>query len=425
MAAKGKVELKNKLAKKLAARLKKTVKYVGYKWLLPAVYRWHSRKPINDRLVVFADLRDRDMPDNFLSLYELCERDGYQCEVLSGRSFSNKLPNWQRRKAKLRFHFQFIKLYAQCRTLFLVEHFPLSDIAKPRPGTQVVQLWHGCGLMKRMGYAVTSKAWGAGAMSEREKKRYPMHTAYTLASISSAGEREIAGYCEAFHSSPQIVKPLGVPRTDIYFDDGFRKRAEEKVRLLFPEIGGRKIILYAPTFRGKSIAKSYIKYDLNFKRLKECLSDRYALITKFHPLMAKSGLPESGRLQGRGFVFDGTELLTPEEALCAADILVTDYSSIIFEYYLLERPVISYIYDIDKYDEDRGLFFPYDQLAPGPYVFDQEELTEKLLTVEEWFDVERVRALKNRFMSACDGHSTQRIYDYVFHRPSEKGGKPS
>ena len=61
MAAKGKVELKNKLAKKLAARLKKTVKYVGYKWLLPVVYRWHSRKPINDRLVVFADLRDRDI----------------------------------------------------------------------------------------------------------------------------------------------------------------------------------------------------------------------------------------------------------------------------------------------------------------------------------------------------------------------------
>lgn len=405
--------------KKIFVWLKRTAKYVEYKWILPWVYRRNCRKPPNDKLIVFADHRERDIPDNFSGLYEMCQNAGFQCEILSGKAFPSSLPPWQRRKARLKFDLRFTKLYARCRVLFLVEHFPLADVAKPRPGTQVVQLWHGCGVMKRMGYAVSSKGWGYGAMSARERKRYPMHTSYTLACVSSAGEKVQKSYQEAYHCRPGIIKPLGSPRTDVYFNADFRACAKQKVRTLFPEIGSRKVVLYAPTFRGKSIAKSYLDHNLDFVAMREPLSDRYALITKFHPLMAKGGLSESVRLQGRGFVYDGTRVLTPEEALCAADILITDYSSIMFEYLLLERPVISYIYDIDTYAGERGLFYPYDQLAPGPYVFTQEELVEKLLSVEDWFDIGTIRTFKEEFMSACDGRSTQRIYDYVFHRPTE------
>ncbi len=83
---------------------------------------------------------------------------------------------------------------------------------------------------------------------------------------------------------------------------------------------------------------------------------------------------------------------------------------------LLERPIISYVYDIDQYISDRGIVDPYDELTPGPYVFTQEDLVEKLATVDEWFDLERTRYYRNEFMSACDGHSTERIFNYVFER---------
>lgn len=388
---------------------KKIVKYIGYKLVLPLVYKWYARKPIDEKLVVFADHRDRDMPDNFLGLYSMCQKNGFQCEVLSGRPFGNKVPKWRRRKEKLKFQFWFIKLFAQCQTLFLVEYFPLAYIVTPRTGTAVVQLWHGCGLMKRMGYAVTSNSWG---ISARELKRYPMHTSYTLVCASSS--RVCKGYEEAFCCGIDLIKPLGSPRTDIYFNEKFRQSAREKVRAMIPDIGDREIILYAPTFRGKSISKSYIKSELNYTALKEALSDKYVFLTKFHPLIASTGFQESNRLQGLGFAYDVSKKLTPEESLCAADILITDYSSIIFEFLLLERPVISYIYDIDDYIEDRGLFSPYEQLAPGPYVFTQEELIKKLRTVSEWFDIKKTRQYKEEFMSACDGHSTERIYRYVF-----------
>lgn len=411
--AKKKTSLMKRTRNRVKKYAKSVVKYIGFKWMLPLVYKWYARKPIDEKLVVFADLRDREMPDNFLGLYEMCRRNGFRCEVFSGRPYGKMVPIWTRRKEKLKFCFRFMKLFAQCRALFLVEHFPLAYIVTPRVGTDVVQLWHACGLMKRMGYAVTSKSWGASA---RDLRRYPMHTSYTL--VSSTSPRVAEGYQEAFRCDIKLIKTLGSPRTDIYFNEAFKQNAREKVRDMIPNIGDRKIVLYAPTFRGKSIAKSYIKSKLNYSGLKNALAEKFVFLTKFHPLMASGGFQESDRLQGRDFAFDVSKTLTPEEALCAADILITDYSSILFEYLLLERPIISYIYDIDNYIRDRGLFSPYDQLAPGPYVFTQEEIIEKLQTVSEWFDIEKIRRYKKEFMSACDGHSTERIFRSVFgHEP--------
>lgn len=399
--------------------VKGIIKFIAYKWVLPLVYKWYARKPVDEKLVVFADHRYASMPDNFRGLYEMCRKNGFKCEVLSGNSFNNTVRPWKRRKEKLKFHFRFLKLFAQCRILFLVDYFPFADIVTARKETQVVQLWHACGIMKKWGYAVTSEGWGT---SEEEKKRYPLYVNQTLATVSSYSDVVKEGYRSAFRCDPNVIQPLGTPRTDIYFDGEFHQRAKEKVRSLFRQIGDRKIILYAPTFRGRTIAKSYMDCELDYKGLKASLSEQYVMLTKFHPLMAKGGVPESGRLQTRDFMFDVSKTLTPEEALCAADILVTDYSSIMFEFLLLERPIVSYIYDIDEYIRDRGLFLPYDQLAPGPYVFTKEELTDKLKTVEDWFDIERTRKYKEKFMSACDGHSTERIYQHIFGTKTDRTG---
>lgn len=400
-----------RIKRAIKRRIKAIGKFIVFKWILPLVYKWYARKPVDEKLVVFADFRDRPMPDNFVSIYDMCKKGDFHCEVLSGRPYGKAVPKWKRRKEKIRFQFLFIKLYAQCKVLFLVEDFPLADTVKTRPETQVVQLWHGCGIMKKWGYAVTSNGWGA---SERERKRYPPYLNQTLSCISSASKMVRDGYQSAFNCSAEIIKPLGCPRTDVYFDKEFRAAAKHKVDSVFPEIGSRKIILYAPTFRGKSIPASYTNINLDFGEMRERLGEKYAVIVKLHPQSVKGGLTEPDQIKGHGFVFDATQLMSPEELLCVADVLVTDYSSILFEYMLFERPIVSYIYDIDEYVEDRGLFFPYDQLAPGPYVYTQEKLIEKLETVEDWFDIEKTRRYKEEFMSACDGHSTERIYQFVF-----------
>lgn len=407
-----------KIRDKVRKKIKEVIKFVGYKWILPLVYKWYASKPTDEKLVLFADQRNRKMPDNFIRLYDMCLEKGYHCEVMSGRSFANNaVPKWARRKEKLKFHLQFIKLFAECRALFLVDWFPLAYIVQPRQETAVVQLWHACGAMKMFGYSTADKAWNG---PRKGKELYPSHNTYTLACVS--GEKTVKPFEDGFGCGEGIVKAIGCPRTDIYFDKTAMAAASEKVRQLYPEIGERKIILYAPTFRGNSIAKANMKLEFCFRELLPEISDQYVMFVKLHPqVMKANGISEIDRISCLGSLFDVSRTLTAEEALCAADILITDYSSIMFEYLLMERPIISYIYDIDKYIKDRGLYFPYEQLAPGPYVFSQEALMDKIKTVSEWFDVEKVRKLKEEFMSACDGHSTERIFNYVFGNGKDEG----
>lgn len=387
---------------------KGVLKFIEYKWILPLVYQWCARKPIDEKLVVFADHRDCPTPDNFLNMIDLCEENGFQCVVMSGRPFGEKVPKWTRQKERLKFHFQFIKIFSRCRVLFLNEWFPLAYIVQPRTETAVVQLWHGCGAMKMFGYSTVGKAWGGSV-----KKLYPTHNTYTLACVS--GIKAVAPFEDGFRSKPGVVQALGCPRTDIYFNEEAKAAMLHKVHSKFPEIKDRKIILYAPTFRGDSIAEAHTNLNLKFREILSGLSEEYVLFVKLHPLTAKTdGISELDRIACPGSLFDVSKILSAEEALCGADILITDYSSIMFEYLLLERPIISYIYDIDTYIKDRGLYYPYEQLAPGPYVSTQEELVEKIKTVSDWFDIEKTRRYKEEFMSACDGHSTERIYQHVF-----------
>lgn len=398
-----------KINAKIRKRIRKYVKYINFKIVVPIVYRWYCFQKKNDKLVLFADLRARDTHENFVGLMKLCEENGYEPIAINGKGYGPGVPKRKAMRERIKFQNRFLKLYAQCRALFLVEYFPLADSVKPRNNTEIIQLWHGCGAMKTMGYAGSSKGWG---VSDKEKKCYPMHRYYSLVPISSGNLSWV--YEEAFQVSSDIVKGLGMPRTDIYFDKEYVANARANLLKHFPEIGDRKVILFAPTFRGKSVKKSFYKVNIDFTQYKKVLSDKYVFVTKFHPLMANGGLSASMKVKGADFVFDATYVLSPEEALCAADVLIGDYSSIGFEYLLLERPIVAYIPDLDNYLSDRGLFYPYEQTMPGPYAFTPEELLEHLATVDEWFDIEKTRRYREKFMAGCDGHATERIFHYVF-----------
>ncbi len=419
MAAKTSAKTKKKVPlKRRIQRKKKAIsKYIRYKWVLPLVFKWYSRQPIDENLVVFADGRDRDMPDNFLSLYEMCQEKGYHCEVLSGKPFGKSVPPKQRNKESRRFQIQFMKYYAQCRTMFLVEYLGLAYIVPPREGTDIVQLWHACGMIKNIAYAAYGTTWSKSTLSKKALKTYPMHNTYTL--VCAASPRLCTYYQRSFRCAPEITQPLGCPRTDIYYDEEFKQNALKKLHTLIPDLGNRKVVVYAPTFRGPSIARSYLDCNLDFKAMADELADDYVFVAKFHPLLAKGGITEADRLHALGFLYDLSKSLTPEEAVCVADIMISDYSSIMYDFLIYERPIISYIYDIDKYISDRGIVDPFEELAPGPYVFNQEELTEAIRTVDDWFDAEKTHRYREEFMCACDGHSTERIFNYVFNNKKD------
>jgi CDP-ribitol ribitolphosphotransferase len=288
-----------------------------------------------------------------------------------------------------------------------METCALTDNCTPRKGTEIIQLWHGCGAFKRWGYSTIDLGWGASA---RTYRWFPAHRNYTYACVSSP--EVIPHYAEAFHCSPDRIRPWGVPRTDFYFRPGAVEESRAKVLEAFPEIGQRKIVLYAPTFRGNSLRRARHDDVLDYALLEEQLSADCALLLKPHP-RAKRKIPvaEPGHIP---FVFDAITLPI-EILLCAADLVVSDYSSLVFEYSLLGRPMLFYAYDLEHYECTRSFYYPYLSFVPGDLVWNTEDLITGVRRnlFEGGFNINRVAAFRDKFMCACDGHSTERILNNV------------
>ena len=103
-----------------------------------------------------------------------------------------------------------------------------------------------------------------------------------------------------------------------------------------------------------------------------------------------------------------------DRLMAAADAMVTDYSSVVFEYSLFERPIAFLAPDVDDYCDWRGFYYPYDQMTPGPVMSTTAEFTGWVKSLGNGFDPAEVIAFREKYMSACDGRSTKRIVDQVF-----------
>ena len=376
-----------------------------YHKLWPHYFRKYSRKPIDEKKAVLAYSHlYKEMPDNLRCIKTALEEQGYTCVVIdraeNGVIYKNPLLN---ELAKCFYGKEFFREYATAKALFLTDYFFPAYACKPREGQSVVQLWHGCGAFKKWGYSTAEKKWGA---SKKNLDLYPIHNTYTHVCVSSP--KVSFAYVEAFGCSEKSVIPLGAPRTDVYFDKGFVAGCRKQILDKFPEIGGRKIILYAPTFRGDSISKSYIKNMMDIEEMSRRLGDGYVLLIKQHPLTA-----DAFRIRNDGFAFDISKDVAIETALCAADLVITDYSSLIFEYALLERPMIFFAYDLAEYEDARSFYFGYEGFVPGEIVNSTEEIIGEIRRLETDFDVERIRRFRQDYMCACDGKSTERIIKTV------------
>ncbi len=365
----------------------------------PLAFMIFSFKPIDEKLVLFAFSKNyTEMPDNMTALYDYMKKEGFNCKIMQAPQSSVK---------RIIFDIMFQKYYARCKCVFITDNFDPLYAHKPNKGTKVIQLWHACGAFKKWGYSTLDLAWGG---SREDMLRFPKHNTYTDVFVSA--ESVTRCYAEAFGCPEEIIKPMGTPRTDIYFDKDFVASGREKLLKQFPEIGSRKIILYAPTFRGDSPEEAYNERKLDFELLKSTLSKDYALVLKLHPFTAKKyKLTDEETKKYGDFVFDGSNSISIETALCAADYLIADYSSLIFEYALLNKPMIFYAYDLEKYKRDRSFYFEYESFVPGRIVTTNEEIIASVLSGS--CQQEKIEAFKNKFMSACDGKCVQRIADYA------------
>ena len=281
--------------------------------------------------------------------------------------------------------------------------FPIYPVKK-RSGVTIIQVWHACGAFKRFGRATLESEWGA---DEIFLKWVPIHANYDLTLVSSASIAQI--YADAFGQSVETVTAaFGIPRTDALAPSLRRDANEREVRTRLGLTDNRTTILYAPTFRGADMKGAGAPELLDIAALYRALGDQYRLVLRLHPFVKSAmRIPE----EARDFVVDASREPDVNEVMLAADILVTDYSSIIFEYALLHRPMAFLAPDLAAYERERGFFFDYRSGVPGPVV----ETTEQLVA---WidakaFDLPRVAKFAAESFDVMDGHATERLVEQV------------
>ena len=367
---------------------------MNYKY--PAVYNRLSKKPVENK-ALFIERRETKLSDNFQLVYESLKKRGNieLVFICIGEGRLGRLKQWRNNAA-------IIREMATSKYVFINDSSAVVSSVSLRPETKVVQLWHACGAFKKFGYSTADKIFGG---SRQELEKYPLHRNFSLVTVSSP---EVAwAYAEAFHMEDRLenIVATGISRTDVFFDDKKIGAAYEKIHRLVPQSKDKKIILYAPTFRGRvSRAESPDKMD--FVKMKAALGEKYVILNKHHPFVKeRPQIPESAA----DFAVDVTDSMSIEELLMVSDICISDYSSLIFEYSLFERPMIFFAYDLEDYFDWRGFYYDYEEMTPGPICRTTEEIIYYIENINKEFDCQKVIDFRKKFMSACDGHATERI----------------
>ena len=377
-------------------------KRIVFKWVFPHVYKKHAAAPVDERKVVFVELRLPKLTNSFKVLYDTLYREydfDLHCHFLRNTYVTRRQ---YRKNVKA-----MLADIATAKYVFFDEATNVNGCFKMRPETVVTQLWHGCGAFKKFGFSTADAIFGA---TRKEMEKYPFNRNYTRVTVSSP--EVVWAYEEAMQYSHEsgVVQPLGSSRTDIFYDQKVIDRAYRNLYALMPQAKGKKVILYAPTFRGR-VARATTPRVLIPEFMKYVLGDEYVLLFKHHPLVRKR--PKITDYCA-DFAMDVTDTMTIEDLLCVADVCISDYSSLVFEYSLFEKPMIFLAHDLEDFFDWRGFYYDYSELAPGPIVQNTTGVIDYILHLEERFDRARVHEFRRKFMSACDGHATERIMEDAF-----------
>jgi len=291
---------------------------------------------------------------------------------------------------------------ATARAFVVDDYFFPMYVIRPRPGTTFVQAWHACGAFKKFGYSVRDKTFGA---DEALLRRVRIHANYTVCLVSSMSVAP--HYAEAFGQPlERFVSRLGIPRTDLFFDEVRIARTGEALRRRYGLPEGRRVILYAPTFRGDSVTRARDADLLDLDLLQAALGEDHVVLLRLHPFI-RDRRPISPSLAS--FAIDVSDHPDINALMLVSDILVTDYSSAIYEFALLGRPIIFLAPDDAAYERERGFYFDFRTEAPGPIFETTAELAAHIRAGR--FDLARVDAFRRASFDVADGRSSARVVD--------------
>lgn len=289
-------------------------------------------------------------------------------------------------------------LYYLATSRYWITNNHYYHFLKKRSGTTMINTWHAMGAFKKFGID--------SAKTDKEIKRFlkdGKNIDYLL--VSSNKVKSI--YSKALGVEEEKILSLGIPRTDPLFNEDYIEKVKSTFLKENVKNKGKKIILYAPTFRDDE--KEHFNMELDLRKLKSALGEEYVVLLKLHPIIRNPYVIEEDL---KDFVFDFSKE-NINNLMMVSDVLITDYSSVIFEYSLLKKPIIFFAYDYEKYKNNlRDFYFDYKDFIPGNIAMTTEEVIENLNKIEcNSFNIERIIKFSTEFCEYRDGNSSKRFVD--------------
>ncbi|MGI6722070.1 MAG: CDP-glycerol glycerophosphotransferase family protein [Anaerovoracaceae bacterium] len=253
--------------------------------------------------------------------------------------------------------------------IFVDDYVPIFGFLNLHPGTKLIQAWHAGFGFKLVGY-------GRFGIAGSPHPFVSCHRKYDYALIGNDHLREI--YSEVFGIEPGALLATGMPRLEHFLDSDHMEECRQAFYREYPRMKGRRIIIFAPTYRGIDQASAYYDYDqLDMKRLYDyCCRSNSAVIFKMHHFI-RDPFPIRDEYMDRFLDLSDKNL---NDLFYVSDLLITDYSSCFYDYLLLGRPVLFFVYDKARYSATRGVHRPIDKVAPRRVCNDFDELMEALET---------------------------------------------
>ena len=303
----------------------------------------------------------------------------------------------------------YYKYFAKSK--YWIVNYRISDVLKKKKSQIYVQCWHGTPL-KKLGCDIKVDGNILNTVKEIHKnykndsKRYD----YMLSPSKFCTD----AFASAFDiKDKSIIIESGYPRNDAIINHKKSDIASIKRKLNIPP--NVKVILYAPTFRDNEhdskVGYTY-RPNIDFDALKKEFDGEYIILYRAHYLVANAFDFD----KYKGFVYDVCEYDDINVLYIISDLLITDYSSVFFDYSILKRPIIFYMYDLDLYKNKLRDFYLDLSELPGNIVKTDKELIQEIKKEKNFKYDERYKHFNEKFTYLEDGKTTQRVVSNIFGR---------
>lgn len=368
-----------------------------------------SKLPGNNKLIIFESFHGRQYSDSPRAIYEYMKEahPEYQLYWAADRRYLNifqekNLPHVKRLSLK------WIFLMARAKYWVINTRLPLW-IKKPKQ-TVYLQTWHGTPL-KKLGVDIDDVKM-PGTDTDNYKQNF-VFEAGKWDYLVSPNSYSTDIFKRAFQFKKDVLE-TGYPRND-YLINNNKPEEIQKVKQRLGITVDKKVILYAPTWRDNQFyekGKYKFNIELNLQHLKDEFGDTYVILLRMHYLVA-----ESLNLEGyESFVKDFSEYEDIRELYLVSDILITDYSSVFFDYANLNRPILFFVYDLEDYrDNLRGFYLDFENKAPGPLVRTTEEIIQEIKAIEQngFKTNQKFNRFYQEFCYLEDGKATKRVVSNI------------